>query len=285
MSPPVGPANRGAGAPPVLGVELSGSGAELVPLLAALRAWCRPVVLRPRNDLRPAALLFDALPAAPPDLPWAVASRDPAVLAAAGSRGVRAPDGRVPPGAAYVPPFVRSRLRAARGLGGRPVVSWTSAGWAYSERAGLLPDDLVDTALGCAAVAVVDASGAAPVSAGSAGSAESAAERALAWGAPLVCSPSLCSALRLTPDEHVAVAKTGELTTRAADLAGDDRESSRLSWRGHRWWEDRHDAARTAAVLALGLLPGTARSAQLRMAELGTPPDAEVRQRWNERRL
>lgn len=279
MSTPARPPGGGTGALPVLGVQLSGSGAELVPLLAELRAWCRPVVLRPGHEMRPSALLFDAVPTARPALPWAVASRDAAVLAAAGSRGVPAPDGVVPTGAAYVPPFVRSRLRAVRGLGAAPVVTWTTAGWVYSERAGLLAEDLVDTALGCAAVAVVEGAGQNPILASAAG------ERALAWGAPLVVSPALCSTLQLTPDEHVAVAEDGALAARAAELAADDRTASRLSWQGHRWWEDRHDAARTAAALAVRLLPATARSAELRMAELGTPPDAEIRQRWTACRL
>jgi len=282
VSTPARPPGGGTGALPVLGVQLSGSGAELVPLLAELRAWCRPVVLRPGHEVRPTALLFDAVPAAQPTLPWAVASRDAAVLSAAGSRGVPAPDGVVPTGAAYVPPFVRSRLRAVRGLGAAPVVTWTTAGWVYSERAGLLAENLVDTALGCCAAVAVETDGADPILA------LAAVERALAWGAPLVVSPALCSALSLRPGEHVAVAEDGALAAlvaRAAELAGDDRAASRLSWQGHRWWEDRHDAARTAAALAVRLLPATARSAELRMAELGTPPDAEIRQRWNAARL
>jgi len=273
------PASLGppTGALPVLDIQLEGSGAELVPLLTALGSWCRPALRQGEGGTgrrAPVAVLSDAVLPVAPAVPWAVVSSDAGVLRAAGSAGLRCPDGVVPPGAAYVPPFVRTRLRAARGLAVHPVATWTAAGWQWPAYDGLLPEELVDTALGCAAAAAVRAEdGAAPA-------ARKAVDRALAWGAPLVVSPPLADALELMAGEHVAVTDPDDIDAQAAALAGDDAQASRLSWQGHRWWEDRHDAAIVAARLAMRLLPGTARAAELRLAELGTPRNAEIHSRW-----
>ena len=63
---------------PVLGLSLRSESDELLPLLAALRSWCRPTTLRGAAALLPAAVLTDYLPEVPFDVPWAVV-RTPAV--------------------------------------------------------------------------------------------------------------------------------------------------------------------------------------------------------------
>ncbi len=124
-----------------------------------------------------------------------------------------------------------------------------------------VPDDLLDTALACASLVVAED---VPTT-----------ERALAWGAPTLCSVAVVEALGLAGD-HEAVVATDE---DPAVLVGDVRRLARLSWRGRRWWEVRHDATLVAAQLALELLPSSPAAARLRLAELGTPADAEVRAR------
>ncbi len=47
---------------PVLGLSLHGDGDELLPLLGALRSWCRPTTLRGASGPRAAAVLTDHVP-------------------------------------------------------------------------------------------------------------------------------------------------------------------------------------------------------------------------------
>jgi hypothetical protein len=246
---------------PVLGLVLQGRGEELIPLLSALRRWCRPVLLR-RFEGPVAALLLDHLPDEEPNLPWRTVTRDHDVLAVAGERAFWAPDTATSPDAGFVPPFVRARLRAARGLPECPVLGpdrrWLSA------QAPPVPDELFDTALACAAVAVAHD--------------PTTAERALAWGTPTVCDLRTAEALGVPrpPDGSDGVVAVEE---DPLALAADPRRAAAFSWRGRRWWEDRHDPASLAARIAIDLLPSTPDAAQLRLAELATPSDAEVRTR------
>lgn len=266
----------GAAPLPTLGLALTGSGAPLLPLLAALRSWCRPVSLRSAEDGAPVAVLADHVPAVEPAVPWAVVSPDPAVVEAAGERGHLTPDGAVDTGVAFVPPFVRERLRAARGLPARPVLRVGGdphrGGSATWDGTVTVPADLLDTALAGAAVVVVDT--------------PAPAERALAWGAPLVCPPVVADALgvgaglRDGADAVLVLADDPDADLTA--LAADVRRLARLSWRGRRWWEQRHDPALLAARLAVDLLPSTPLAAQVRLAELGTRSAAHVRDRLRE---
>ncbi|MDQ1631255.1 MAG: hypothetical protein QOC80_1227 [Frankiaceae bacterium] len=250
---------------PVLGLSLHDDGDELLPLLGALRSWCRPTTLRGTSGLQPAAVLTDRVPSspieAPFDVPWSVVSRDPSVLEQAGARGRLLPDGVVPAGVAYVPPFVRERLRRARGLPEHAVLTADRRWTAGPEVDRPVPGDLLDTALACASLVVADDL--------------PTAERALAWGAPTLCSPTVAEALGLVGTPEAVVATNED----PAVLVGDVRRLARLSWRGRRWWEARHDATLVAAQLALEMLPSTPGAARLRLAELGTPTDAEVRSR------
>jgi hypothetical protein len=132
-----------------------------------------------------------------------------------------------------------------------------------------VPDDLLDTALACASVLVADDA--------------TTGERALGWGCPVVCDVSTAQALGLAADGTDATDGLGRtIVAVGADpqaLARDTDRLAALSWRGRRWWEDRHDAAGSAAQLALDLLPATAASPALRLAELRTPPGAVIRDR------
>jgi hypothetical protein len=185
------------------------------------------------------------------------------VVAAAGARAHLAPDGAVDDAVAFVPPFVRERLRAARGLPEWAVLR-IEQGQASWDGTLPVPPELLDTALACAAVVAVDE--------------VVAAERALAWGAPTCCPAEVAASLGVRAggagrDAVLAVDEDPEA------LAADVRRLARLAWRGRRWWEERHEPALLAARLAVDLLPSTPLAAQVRLAELGTRADAHVRQR------
>jgi hypothetical protein len=243
---------------PVLGLALGGTGGDLVPLLAALRRWCDPQSL-PRAG-RPVAVLTDGMPTSQshPTLtagvPYAVASRDREVLAGAGGRAVYPPDGASARGARYLPPFVRDRLRAERRLPAavlRPDRQWPGR--------GVVPEELMETAVACAAVVVADT--------------PELAERAMAWGTPLVCDTATAAALDLTDGVDVLVDADPQTIIRAAALA------ARLSWCGRRSWERRHDAEHAAATLACWLLPSAPDVGLRQLAALGTPAQSAIIQR------
>jgi hypothetical protein len=284
----------------VLAVCLDRRTDPLVRLLAELGRWCDLAVVgrsaRPPADT--AALLASGPQAAarvaagPPSRPvavWAadpdevndpllavataVLSNRPEILGAVGRRGLRVPEDAPVDGAGYLGSFVRERLRRAHGLPDRPLAVEDQDGWAWSERAGdRLPEHLVDTALGCCAVAVV---------AGPAG-----LRRAAAYGAPVVTDAGTADGFDARPGRDVLVCSTaGEGVDRARELAGQPVAAARLSWALHQRYRERCDAGWAAARLALRLLPvggraGDAlRGLQLRLAELRTPPDALVRGR------
>jgi hypothetical protein len=213
-------------------------------------------------------VLADHLPSPVPDVPWVVVSADPEVVEAAGARGHLAPDGAGAARVAFVPPFVRERLRAARRLPERAVLAVGADGDAVWDGRLPVPADALDTALACAAVASI-----AP---------PELLSRALAWGTPTTIPAATADALGLGvaqregPDAVVAVEEDPDV------LAADVRRLARLGWRGRRWWEIRHDPAPLAARLAVDLLPSTPLAARVRLAELGTPAGAHVRDRLRE---
>lgn len=240
---------------PVVGLSLASTGADLVPLLAAMRRWCDPRVLARAE--RPVALILDGLNesqrelARSSGLPYVVASRDPAVLAEAGPAGVYPPDGSSADGARYFPPFIRARLREERGL--PPAVLRPDRHWPGR---GVLSEEAFETAMACAAVAIADTN--------------AFAERALAWGTPLICDAATAGALGLTDGVNTLVDGDPDA------VLGDPRLAARLSWAGRCVWEHRHDAEGLAAELAVRLLPSGPTTGQLQLAALGTPPEAEI---------
>jgi glycosyltransferase involved in cell wall biosynthesis len=278
---------------PLLGLALDRRPPEsLVPLLVALYRWCVPATIEPGAP-EPAAVMATVASAGrvPPGRPlalWvgsaaeaaspaagraaAIVADQPAVVDAAGDRGVLAPAGDHAAGRSVVSPFVRGRLRWARGLPEAAVLEQAEDGWRWPGLAEPLADDLVPTAMACASAVAVAEPG--------------RLLEAMAWGAPCVSDPGSAEQVGAMADADVLVgAGPGERRRLAADLAADQALASRLSWAGRRLVERRHDAGRAAMRLVdlLGLRPtlpeGALASARLQLALLGTPSDANIASR------
>jgi hypothetical protein len=281
---------------PLLGLALDRRPPEtLVPLLVALYRWCVPSTIEPGAP-EPAAVLATPSSAGrvPPGRPlalWvgsaaeagspaagraaAIVADQPATVDAAGDRGVLAPAGDHAAGRSVVSPFVRRRLRWARGLPSSAVLEQADDGWRWPGLNEPLADDLVPTAMACAsAVAVAE---------------PARLLEAMAWGAPCVGDPASAEQVGAVADTHVLVgADAAERRRLAADLAADQALASRLSWAGRRLVERRHDAGRAALRLVelLGLRPtlpgGAVVSVRLQLGLLGTPSDAKIASRFAE---
>jgi len=281
---------------PQLGLALDRRPPEsLVPLLVALYRWCVPSTIEPGAP-EPAAVL--ATPASAGRVPagrplglWvgsaaeagsaaagraaAILSDDPAAVDAAGDRGVLAPAGNHAAGRSWVSPFVRSRLRWARGLPEVAVLEQAGDGWRWPGLADPLADDLVPTAMACASAVAVAEPG--------------RLLEAMAWGAPCVTDPAAAASVGAEAGTHLLIgADAGGRRGQAADLAADRALASRLSWAARRLVERRHDAGRAAMRLVelLGLRPtlpdGAFASARLQLSLLGTPGDATIASRFAE---
>ena len=291
-----------SGATPTLGVRNRTSAPPgLVALLAAARRWCRIVLLTPEY-LDP----VDAVLATRPDLvppgmrPLAVWVDDPAdleraevegadvvlsgnadVVVGAGGRGLFVPRPGVTVSVGtpvligtpvLVPPFVRARMREARGLPTPLVVELDDDGSVSVGLAQRVAPELAATAVALASAAiVVDGPG---------------LIGALAWGTPCVTDGPTAEIVGAHPGREVLVAGTASgrraLATSVADEA---RLAARLSTAGRALVDDRHDPVRAAARLVrrLGLAPATRMpgppSLAAELGELGTPDDAVVAER------
>jgi hypothetical protein len=281
---------------PLLGLALERRPpASLAPLLAAMYRWCVPAAIDPAAG-EPAAVVATVgsagrVPEGRPMALWArsleeagseVAARaaaivadEPAVVDAAGARGVLAPASDHVRGRRPVSPFVRERLRRARGLPEVAVLEQADDGWRWPDLPDPLADDLIETAMACAsAVAVREP---APLLA------------ALAWGAPCVSAPDAAAQVGAVEGTHVLVGQeAGERRELAARLSLEPELASRLGWAGRRLVETRHDAVRAAMRLAelLGLRPsppeGATASARLQLGLLGASNDAKIARRFAE---
>jgi hypothetical protein len=162
-----------------------------------------------------------------------------------------------------VAPFVRSRIRASRGLS-EVVVAERDDGWLWEGTSVAGADDLVDTMLGLASVVVT----AIPVD----------AIRALAWGAPLVTSPQTARLLGARNRIECVVAPDGESRRRlAVEVAQDIRLAARIGWRGRLLYERRHSLRKCSEdVLAAIGMQGKWGPSSLTslLGELGTRPSA-----------
>lgn len=264
---------------------------EVLPLLTAVRRWCRPAFLEPRLPRPAAALVLGHLvpPGLPVDLPYAiwapdvaalesplataadvVVSRDPAVLADVGHRGLYPAVGRLDPAARPLLPFVRSRLRAARQLPRQPLLEFGGQGWSWAGRPGL-PGAAVPAAMACAAAVIATGTHLAT---------------ALSWAAPAITDEASAEAVGAVAGRHVEVAATAdEARSLARQLIADDRRATELAWAGRRLAEQRLSLAHAASDFArrLGLPRSTPddplASLRMKMTELGTPPDARIADR------
>lgn len=198
----------------------------------------------------------------------AVASASEDDIAAAGPLGVLLPRQPVVfEGARAVPPFVRARLRSARGL---PQLATATVGvgehpitWCGSP----IGPELLDTALASAGAVAVRGP---------------TLVRALAWGAPCVTDPE--SAAHVGAADVAVVSRRGDLEQEAQVLAEDLPRAAALSRTGRSHYEQRFDPATAARALAaaLGLVPtGTHRVAAL-LDELGARPDDDIAHRLHE---
>jgi hypothetical protein len=281
---------------PLLGLALERRPPEsLVPLLVALYRWCVPSTIE-AGAPEPAAVMATVasagrVPAGRPLALWvgsaaeagsaaagraaAIVADEPATVDAAGDRGLLAPAGNHAAGRSVVSPFVRRRLRWARGLPEVAVLEQADGGWRWPGLAEPLADDLVPTAMACAsAVAVTE---------------PARLLEAMAWGAPCVSDPGSAGQVSAVAGTHVLVgADAGRRRQLADELAADQALASRLSWAGRRLVEWRHDAGRAAMRLVelLGLRPtlpeGAFASARLQLGLFGTPSDANIASRFAE---
>ena len=281
---------------PLLGLALGRRPpVSLVPLLVAASAWCRPRALDPvAGD--PAAILArtetaGGLPSATRLALWAerpeelesaagrraaaVVSDDPSTVEAAGSRGVYAAAERQARGRLFLSPFVRDRLRQARGLPALALLEQTAGGWRWAESRDPLERELVATAMAAAAaVAVTD---------------RDALLEALAWGAPSVSDSETAAAVRAVEGRDVLVADEPERRRKlASHLAADAERAAGLSWAGRKLVERWHDADAAAIRLVdlLGLRPlpreSPAEAAALELGLLGTPRESRIAARLRE---
>lgn len=278
----------------------------LVGFVAALSRWCRPIGgdgPADDPDRRVGAVLATTphctVPPVPPGTRLAVWVIDRAELAApltgradvvlthraelagvagpvggadADRRVVIAPTGVPVPEARPVSPYVRSRVRLARGLAARVIVVERDNCWFWA-RTGPIDAWLVPTALATATVADV--------------ASETGLRAALAWAAPTVTDPESARALGAVPDVEVLIGTDPDERARQARLLADDPHlAARLSWAGRLRYEAGSDPGRAAARVAGWLFADAPteplRRVDSRLEELGTPRTARIRSRLAE---
>lgn len=236
---------------------------ELRSLLVELAKWAHPAHFDQATQAWLAAAIVDDvrsigfLPVSVPyalwiggqtDVPLEITS-DPRVRVVLSPRAEVADaagaKGRYIPPAAFtiaparpVPPFVRARLRHARGLPATAIASVDEGALTWCGAPCMA--ELADTAFGLAAAVAVR--GADVV-------------RALAWAAPCAVDTATAAAHGLEHDMQVLVSDSPLGT--AQRLAADPLLAARLSQAGRHWYEARADIERVATVVArdLDLLP------------------------------
>ena len=259
----------------------------LRPLLVEVRRQCPVTAFDPAD--RPHAVLVDARAELPDEVAaqrlvrWAgsaeeaagavddervlaVLATDAGVVRAAGPLGILVPtlgplDGDVRP----VPPHVRGRLTASRGLPSHAIVD-CSGGRVTWDREELEAAS-IDTALAAAAVVIADD--------------PALLLRALAWAAPCVATVAAARALGVAHDVEVVAPDDGRVREAAIELAHDVHRAARLSVTGRRWFERAADVGWAANLLVarIGFVrPGPQRLDQL-YAQLGSSSGARSYQR------
>ncbi len=165
------------------------------------------------------------------------------VVRAATASGLAArivPETEGEPESAPVAPFVRERLRQARGLGAGLLVQDRPARWRWDGRVDV-PAARVSTALAAAAAACV--------------ASPEGLVRGLAWGCPMVAPLAVIEAAGAEPGRHVLEAKGTDPVQQLTELAAEVRLSARLSREGRARYETAHSVVRAAddVLAALGV--------------------------------
>lgn len=264
-------------------------------LLVAAGRWCHPVAIdSSAGPLDAVVAIGPEVDRLAPHLPLALWTRSPgeidsaageraraivsdvtSIVDAAARRGVLATAERAAGTARPMLPFVRERLRRARGLDPRAVLAETSTGWTWTGLECPVRRELVPTAMACAAAVAV----AAPTS----------LLAALAWGAPSVSDRQSAAEVGAVAGTHVLVGDTEEERSRLAfTLAEDQALAAGLSWAGRRLVEQRHDSDWGALRLMelLAIRPAAERCPtdwpRLQLASLGAAEDGHVDRRLSE---
>jgi hypothetical protein len=271
---------------PVLGLIVDRPPAAAVaPLLADLRRWCRPMVAGAGevqawlatswravpDDGRPAAAWVDDID----ELQEAEASSgrtmllltgDPRVADRARTHVVVVTGGVNSRDVLPITPFVRSRMRAGRGLGAELVVEADQDG-ARVHPGGPIDSDLLLTALCLCSAAAMTGPG---------------LVQALMWGTPCVTDEATAALIGAEPERDVLVAPDGERLAAARALSADDVAAARAARLGRRLVERVHDRAAAVDRVRDALLSdGPERSAAVwhRLDELRAPLRAPIRVR------
>lgn len=214
---------------------------------------------------------------------------DAPAVAARHDRALVVPAGGDPGGARLMPPFVRRRLRAARGLPAVTVLTADGSTARWFADPPVHPDPAAGMVLAVAGAAVdPDASDVVTTALGLASAVVAtgpAATHALHWGAPTVTDAATASALGARHDVHLLVVRgAADRLSASVELAGDLRRAARLSHAGHRLARTTCDLGWTAAVvlrrLGLSGRPGDpVGRLDAVLADLPTPADSPARAR------
>lgn len=205
--------------------------------------------------------------------PQLVLSADPAVVDACRAQGLRSrisPLAEEEPESAPVPPFVRERVRRARGLGAGLLVHDAHNRWTWNEDIPV-DKDSVSTALAAAAAAYL--------------SGEEFIVRALSWGCPVVAPQELIDRVGAVAGQQVLPDDGTDPVTQLRRLVEDPRLTAALSREGRARYETAHSLMACAddVLRALGLAPRWPPSAlELRLDELDARRGGVQRRRFDE---
>lgn len=276
---------------PAVGVSLGVAPPD--ELLVLLRVLARRVpVIDLYSGPTTAALLRTPFPVVRPRAPWAAWVDEPASLGdvqgarlvLTSSRAVRdraiglgmparlAADNETRSDVRPIPPFVRERLRRARGLDSVVVVRRDGAVWSWGADGPAVPGELGDTVLALASAAIVPDAG--------------SLRSALAWGCPAVTTPEAAAEVGAVDGRDCRCAtEAGTRESVAAELVADVRQAAALSWSGRLLHEREHSLERaTDELLAALRVPGrwAPSFAERRLDELDSRRDYDARARFAE---
>jgi hypothetical protein len=214
-----------------------------------------------------------ALDVSPHGRPVLVLSSQPSVLNAAVARDIAArivPTIEVEPESAPVAPFVRERVRRARGLGEGLLVEDRTVRWTWNGNVDV-EVDLISTTLAAAAAAYLTS--------------PSAVVRAMSWGCPLVAPAEILNATGATPGVNAVADEGSDPVEQLRRLAGDAPLSAALSRAARERYEAAHSVSACAddVMRALGLTAlWFPTHLQLRLEEMDSRRGATQRHRFDE---